>query len=107
MKLPNKTWFGLTTPSYILLPRDFDGTVFDRPGTMFDVKPGDAITIGSGTTDYTAGIPFVPSQFSYGDNIGRWVITLASTPGFKDDYDWSGPDLFNPPITDEVRFHFK
>jgi hypothetical protein len=48
----------------------------------------------------------VPSQFSYGDNIGRWVITLASTPGFKDDYDWSGPDLFNPPITDgsEVSF---
>jgi hypothetical protein len=73
---------------------------------MFDVNPGDAITIGSGTTDYTAGISFVPSQFSYGDNIGRWVITLASTPGFKDDYDWSGPDLFNPPITDgsEVSF---
>ena len=101
-----QTWFGLTTPSYILLPRGFDGTVFDRPGTMFDVNPGDAITIGSGTTDYTAGISSVPSQFSYGYNIGRWVITLASTPGFKDDYDWSGPDLFNPPITDgsEVSF---
>ena len=73
---------------------------------MFDVNPGDAITIGSGTTDYTAGIPFVPSQFSYGENIDRWVITLVSTPGFKDDYDWSGPDLFNPSITDgsEVSF---
>ena len=34
------------------------------------------------------------------------MITLASTPGFKDDYDWSGPDLFNPLITDgsEVSF---